>query len=81
MRYVLEGSVQKSEDRVRVLVQLIDAIKGVHLWSERYDKDLKDLFALQDEIALTDHDGPSGEVDGRGLCEWHSREYLQSQGP
>jgi adenylate cyclase len=51
VRYVLEGSVQKSNDRVRVLVQLIDAIKGVHLWSERYDKDLKDIFALQDDIA------------------------------
>jgi TolB-like protein/Tfp pilus assembly protein PilF len=51
VRYVLEGSVQRSKDRVRILVQLIDAIKGVHLWSERYDRDLKDLFVLQDEIA------------------------------
>ena len=51
VRYVLEGSVQRSEGRVRILVQLIDAIKGVHLWSERYDRDLKDLFVLQDEIA------------------------------
>ncbi|PKN25958.1 MAG: adenylate/guanylate cyclase domain-containing protein [Deltaproteobacteria bacterium HGW-Deltaproteobacteria-21] len=50
VRYVLEGGVQKSEDRVRINVQLIDAIKGIHLWSERYDKDLKDLFALQDGI-------------------------------
>jgi adenylate cyclase len=51
VRYVLEGSIQKSGDRVRILVQLIDAIKGIHLWSERYDRALKDLFALQDEIA------------------------------
>jgi adenylate cyclase len=51
VRYVLEGSVQRTKDRVRILVQLIDAIKGVHLWSERYDRDLKDLFSLQDEIA------------------------------
>jgi adenylate cyclase len=51
VRYVLEGSVQRTKDRVRILVQLIDAIKGVHLWSERYDRDLKDLFVLQDEIA------------------------------
>jgi adenylate cyclase len=50
VRYVLEGSVQKSQDRVRITVQLIDAIKGHHIWSERYDKELKDLFALQDEI-------------------------------
>jgi adenylate cyclase len=52
VRYVLEGSVQKSEGRVRILVQLIDATKGHHLWSERYDRDLKDLFALQDDIAM-----------------------------
>jgi TolB-like protein/Tfp pilus assembly protein PilF len=52
VRYVLEGSVQKSQDRVRITVQLIDAIKGIHLWSERYDRDLKDLFALQDEISM-----------------------------
>jgi len=51
VRYVLEGSVQKSEDRVRILVQLIDALTGRHLWSERYDRALKDLFVLQDEIA------------------------------
>jgi len=51
VRYVLEGSVQRSKDRVRILVQLIDAIKGIHLWSDRYDRDLKDLFVLQDEIA------------------------------
>jgi len=50
VRYVLEGSVQKTEDRIRVTVQLIDAIKGTHLWAERYDRDLKNIFALQDEI-------------------------------
>jgi adenylate cyclase len=51
VRYVLEGSVQRSEGRIRILVQLIDAVKGIHLWSERYDRDLKDVFVLQDEIA------------------------------
>jgi len=50
VQYVLEGGVQKSQDRVRITAQLIDAIKGHHLWSERYDRELKDLFALQDEI-------------------------------
>ena len=50
VRYVLEGSVQKSEARVRITAQLIDAISGHHLWAERYDRDLKDIFALQDEI-------------------------------
>ncbi|MBT8350949.1 MAG: tetratricopeptide repeat protein, partial [Deltaproteobacteria bacterium] len=52
VRYVLEGSVRKTEDRVRVTAQLIDAISGHHLWAERYDRDLKDIFALQDEITL-----------------------------
>ncbi len=52
VRYVLEGSVRKSEDRVRITAQLIDATTGHHLWSERYDRDLKEIFALQDEITL-----------------------------
>jgi adenylate cyclase len=50
VRYVLEGSVLKSEDKVRITAQLIDAINGGHMWSERYDRDLKDLFSLLDEI-------------------------------
>jgi adenylate cyclase len=52
VRYVLEGSVQKSSSRIRINVQLIDAISGKHLWSEHYDRDLKDIFALQDEVIL-----------------------------
>ncbi len=52
VRYILEGSVRKSEDRVRITAQLIDATTGHHLWSERYDRDLKDIFALQDEITM-----------------------------
>jgi len=51
-RYVLEGSVQKSEDQVRITAQLIDATTGQHLWAERYDRDLTDIFALQDEITM-----------------------------
>jgi TolB-like protein len=50
VRYVLEGSVQRAGDRLRVTAQLIDATTGNHLWSERYDRDLKDIFAVQDEI-------------------------------
>ena len=50
VRYVLEGSVQTSGDRVRITAQLIDAIKGNHLWSETYDRNLKDIFAVQDDI-------------------------------
>jgi TolB-like protein/class 3 adenylate cyclase/Tfp pilus assembly protein PilF len=50
VRFILEGSVQKAENRMRINVQLIDAIKGHHLWAERYDRDLKDVFLIQDEI-------------------------------
>ena len=50
VRYVLEGSVQKAGDQLRVTAQLIDATTGNHLWSERYDRELKDIFALQDDI-------------------------------
>lgn len=50
VRYVLEGSVQKSGSLYRFTAQLIDAIKGNHLWSEKYDRELKDLFMVQDEI-------------------------------
>jgi adenylate cyclase len=52
VRYILEGSVQRVGDRVRIMAQLIDAASGRHLWANRYDRDLQDLFALQDEITL-----------------------------
>jgi adenylate cyclase len=52
VRYVLEGSVRKSEDNLRITAQLIDALKGHHMWSESYDRDLKDIFAIQDEITM-----------------------------
>jgi len=51
-QYVVEGSVQKTTDRIRVTAQLIDANTGLHVWSDRYDRDLKDIFALQDEITM-----------------------------
>jgi len=50
VRYILEGSVRKSASRVRVTGQLIDAMHGNHLWADRYDRELADIFALQDEI-------------------------------
>jgi adenylate cyclase len=50
VRYVLEGSVQKAGDQLRVTAQLVDATTGNHIWSERYDRELKDIFALQDNI-------------------------------
>jgi TolB-like protein len=48
---ILEGSVRRAGNRVRISVQLVGAIDGLHLWSERYDRELADVFALQDEIA------------------------------
>ena len=51
--YVVEGSVRKAGNRVRVTVQLIDAAADQHLWAERYDRDLQDIFAIQDEITST----------------------------
>ena len=50
VRYVLEGSVRKGGNRVRITAQLIDAATGNHVWADRYDGDLTDIFALQDEI-------------------------------
>jgi len=50
VRYVLEGSVRKAENRMRITAQLVDAISGNHVWAERYDRELADVFAVQDEI-------------------------------
>jgi adenylate cyclase len=50
VRYVLEGSVRKAGNRIRVTAQLIDATTGHHIWAERYDRELNDIFAVQDEI-------------------------------
>ena len=52
-RYVLEGSVRTAGNRIRVTAQLIDAVTGLHVWAEKYDRDLKDIFDLQDEITRT----------------------------
>ena len=65
MRYVLEGSVQRGGNRLRVNVQLIDAETGKHLWAERFDKPLADLFDLQDEI-VAQLANNSGYRAGRG---------------
>jgi len=50
VRYVLEGSVRKASGKVRITGQLIDAITGAHIWADRFERDLKDVFALQDEV-------------------------------
>lgn len=50
IRYVLEGSVRRATDRIRINVQLIDALKGNHVWAERYDRELRDVFAVQNDV-------------------------------
>jgi adenylate cyclase len=50
VKYVLEGSIRKAGDKIRITAQLIDALSGHHLWAERYDRNLKELFAVQDDL-------------------------------
>jgi len=53
VRYLLEGSVQRSEEQVRINVQLIDALSGKHVWAEKFDRNISNIFAIQDEITQT----------------------------
>ena len=53
VRYIVEGSVRRVQERLRVTVQLVDAATGAHLWAERYDREVQDVFAVQEEIART----------------------------
>jgi adenylate cyclase len=52
VRYVLEGSVRKASGKVRITGQLIDAVTGAHIWADRFERDLMDVFALQDEVTV-----------------------------
>ncbi len=67
VRYVLEGSVHRSGDRIRITAQLIDALTGRHLWAERYEQDLKGLFALQDEITMNILTAVRAKLEGRDV--------------
>jgi hypothetical protein len=74
VRYVLEGSVQRGSSRVRVSAQLLDADDGTHLWADRFDRPLQDLFALQDEVTMPSpgpSDRPSPMPSSAGHCESH----------
>jgi adenylate cyclase len=74
VRYVLEGSVRKAGDRVRITAQLIDAKTGHHLWAERYERELKDIFALQDEITINIMRAMQLKLtEGEQACEWLKR--------
>jgi adenylate cyclase len=65
VRYVLEGSVRKAGNRIRLTAQLIDSKTGSHLWADRYDRELKDIFAIQDEITLKIIMELEGNITGR----------------
>src|SRR5262249_13236170 len=51
VRYILEGSIRRGGDCVRIRAQLVDALAGAHRWAEHYDRELRDVFAIQDEVA------------------------------
>jgi len=80
VRYVLEGSVQRSGDRVRITAQLIDAFTGRHIWAERYDRDLTDIFALQDEITLKVLAAIQVKLTGAELSLGYGKYYGGEQG-
>ena len=63
VEYLVQGSVRRGGQRVRISVQLLDANNSAHLWSDRFDRDLNDIFSLQDEIAATVANMVSGHVD------------------
>jgi adenylate cyclase len=80
VRYVMEGSVQRSADRIRISAQLIDALTGNHLWSGRYDRDLKDIFALQDEITMMILTGVRVKLTGVGQVGRPEKYYKGKHG-
>ena len=90
VRYVLEGSVRKEGERVRITAQLIDALTGHHLWAERYDRRLEDIFSLQDEITmkiltalqLKLTEGEIARIGARGTRKLEAYlKVLQARGP
>ncbi len=66
VEHILEGSIRKANNRVRITAQLVKAVDGFHLWSETYDRDLTDIFAIQDEIARAITDALAIELDLAG---------------
>jgi adenylate cyclase len=77
---VLEGSVQRSGDRIRITAQLIDALTGHHLWAERYDRDLKDIFVLQDEITMKILAATQGKLTEVGQVRSPEKYFKGKQG-
>jgi adenylate cyclase len=81
VQYVLEGSFQRSGDRIRITTQLIDALTGHHLWAERYDRDLTDIFALQDEITIKVLNGVQVKLAGGDIsrAEKYAEKYYKGK--
>jgi TolB-like protein len=67
VQYVVEGSVRKAGNRVRVTAQLVEAATGKHVWAERYDRDLEDIFAVQDEVVREIVAAVPGQIDAAAL--------------
>ena len=78
VRMLLEGSVRKQSERVRITAQLIDASTGYHVWSQTYDRELKDIFAIQDEIAKAIGEELKLRVAGEGSASHRGTENLKA---
>ena len=66
-QYVVEGSIRKAGNRIRITAQLIDGELGNHLWSEHYDRELQDIFAIQDEVTTAIIGAVVGQVQSAGI--------------
>src|SRR3546814_17440761 len=74
---ILEGSVRRAGDRVRITAQLIEAASDSHLWSETYDREIKDVFAIQDDIARSIADALQVALEiGRASCRERVCQYV-----
>jgi TolB-like protein len=79
VKYVLEGSVQRSGENLRVTAQLVDAVKGHHLWSQKYDRSTEDFFAVQDNIARNIVVELQVKLtEGEQARIWHATENLEA---
>ncbi len=79
VRHVLEGSVRKAGMKVRINVQLIDAETGGHVWAERFDRDLEDIFALQDEVTQKIVEALKVQLTGGGPVQQRARGKVNSE--
>ncbi len=78
VKYVLEGSARRAADRVRINAQLIDAHAGGHIWADRFDRDLADIFAAQDEVVAKIVEALAGKLTAAGLKERYRPANLEA---